>query len=158
MYPETEDFVSDGSTPPTPIQSDFEISHFPNSSSIVENETHNVDGSSSIYPSTDSIEISGLAKNFPVPSNQAIDTEPSLRRINRIRKHIEPCSVWQPKSHALHILDNSQLPQNYKEAISGPQSRYCKFAIVEELNTLREKGVFRPDTHVPHDKKLMRFP
>ncbi|KHJ30468.1 hypothetical protein EV44_g3279 [Erysiphe necator] len=71
LYPETEYSDSD------------------DSSSIVENETHDVDSSSSIGPSSDSIETSEVAENFSGLSNQKVDTDPSLRRSNRIRKYIE---------------------------------------------------------------------
>ncbi|KAI0993828.1 Retrovirus-related Pol polyprotein from transposon TNT 1-94, partial [Podosphaera aphanis] len=82
---------------------------------------------------------------------------PALRRSSRIRIPIEPRSAWQPKSRALYVGGNVPIPQTYKEAINGINSTDWKNAINEELQSLQEKKVFSPVTHVPHGRKPIGF-
>lgn len=42
------------------------------------------------------------------------------------------------------------MPRSFSEAVNGSESKQWKAAISEELESLKEKGVFRPITHIPH--------
>ena len=52
---------------------------------------------------------------------QELDQEIPLRRSERIRKPMIPRSAWQPGPQAFHTGKKMTIPQDYTEAVSGPE-------------------------------------
>ncbi|KAI0994901.1 hypothetical protein K3495_g13279 [Podosphaera aphanis] len=78
---------------------------------------------------------------------------PVLRRSNRQRKSIKPRLAWQPNTHANYVGGDISIPQTFKDAINGPDKLKWEVAIREEPESLKEKKVFSPVIHIPHERR-----
>ncbi|KAI0993402.1 hypothetical protein K3495_g14782, partial [Podosphaera aphanis] len=134
-------------------------------STTEQDDLYETTGDSSV-PATFSSVTPGRSNNSEpqLPSEENLDIQSSslsvetpdasnVRRSSRMRKQIEPRSAWQPRPRALYVGGDITIPQNYKEAVGGPNKSNWQIAIDEELDSLSEKNVFTPVTHVPHDRK-----
>lgn len=53
----------------------------------------------------------------------------------------------------MYVEGDFSIPDSFDEAVNGPDKIKWKAAIQEELDSLVEKEVFSPVTHVPHGRR-----